>query len=33
MNDYKYYSYSYGYGAVDEPVERKALVGDAKSGR
>jgi capsular exopolysaccharide synthesis family protein len=33
MNDYKYYSYSYGYGAVDEPVEQKALVGDAKSGR
>jgi succinoglycan biosynthesis transport protein ExoP len=33
MNDYKYYSYSYGYGAVDEPIEQKALVGDAKSGR
>lgn len=33
MNDYKYYSYSYGYGAVDEAAERKALVGDGKSAR
>ncbi|HEY4099477.1 MAG TPA: polysaccharide biosynthesis tyrosine autokinase [Gemmatimonadales bacterium] len=25
MNDYKYYSYSYGYGATDEPTERPSL--------
>lgn len=31
MNDYKYYSFSYGYGAVDEPLEPKALVADARS--
>jgi capsular exopolysaccharide synthesis family protein len=30
MNDYKYYSYSYGYGAVDEPSEQKAIVGTEK---
>ncbi len=25
MNDYKYYSYTYGYGAVDEPKETTAI--------
>ena len=31
MNDYKYYSYSQGYGAVDEPLEPKALVGEGRN--
>ena len=30
MNDYKYYSYTYGYGAVDEPKEATGIA--AKSG-
>jgi capsular exopolysaccharide synthesis family protein len=30
MNDYKYYSYTYGYGAVDEPKETTSIA--AKSG-
>ncbi|MES1259961.1 MAG: hypothetical protein ABUL71_05145, partial [Gemmatimonadota bacterium] len=30
MNDYKYYSYTYGYGTVDEPKEVTSIA--AKSG-
>jgi capsular exopolysaccharide synthesis family protein len=32
MNDYKYYSYSYGYGATDEPSERPSLPATSGAG-
>ena len=31
MNDYKYYSYTYGYGAVDEPKEQTSITAKAGS--
>ncbi len=31
MNDYKYYSYTYGYGSVDEPKEATSLTAKAGS--